>query len=1155
MLRIHASHRTEVLLDAFVRNLLAEREQAGPFAPVRVVVPNPNIETYLRLGVAEHLGIAANVETTFLRKFLAGLAEDAVPDGRVADASLVEGHLLALLHDDDFLARPELGRVRGYLHAAGSDPDAVDRRRCQLAARLAHLFDEYAGSRPAMLQAWCAGQPHGVHADQAWQQRLWLAVFGEGGRLARQGQLDGTRWLTLEALWDEAMRRSPAPFSGQTLHVFGLSYMAAAYHRMLADLARASDIRLYTLNPCRESLGEPAAAGEIPAFADDEHAALALWARPGRENLHLLARQPGAQVEQLFAAGEATTLLRRLQSDIANRQAPAGPAARLDGSLRILPCPSLRRELEVVAAEIWALLRKDPSLAARDIAVIVPEADKDLYLAQLPAVFRVSCDLPFHATDLPAAGSHPVADAISRLLDLPFAGLTRKALLPLLAHPCLMARFPGATPAAWHGLADALGIVRGADRGDFSPSYLGRDLYSWDQGLRRLALGAVMDAGPEAAAAPLALGGELYLPGPLVDGNDDDAYLGFGLLSRSLLADAAAAAGRGGPRERPLSEWLEFVRGLLRAYLVLDADDGPGQAVVMRFLAALDAVDSPGLGETQVSYRVAAELARRALASLPASRGHYLARGVTCASFLPMRAIPFRAIFVLGLGQGAFPRPAGRDELDLRGEERRPGDVDRREQDLYMFLETLLSARDHLVLSYVSRDEITGDELPASPLLLELRGLLGQGYLDRAALARLYCDEPAARPALRRYDDSDERRAVLPAAEAERAAKLHRGQETARAPSPGPAAASHAAAPVTLDIPLWALRLFLLDPLEGSARLKLGLRSDEDEDAASVEDEPFDTERWLLAQLVRDSMTGAVLAAQGVPAWEALERAHEQQALLAELSGKSPSGMYREAGARQEKAILRAWHRKLPELLGDRGARCRRFHLVPSLGPGAADEAMDERDRVCLLAPAFSIALPALGPRPASHVLVRVVGQTELWAQSPGFCDAALAFTCRSGVRPKNLEKEDLRAFLDHVALAAAGRASSRPAVTSALFHAAGDKADMRAWPLASLSRETALRYLRDLCAELVAGAPDGLGAPSLVHPYLLPFAAVLRSRTGGGSLRAEIEKAAGKAETERNGTLREVASRYAPPPAAEAERMAEVRFGLFFRLTRQEAT
>ena len=48
VIRVVTSHRTEVLLDAFVRDISAERERKGAFAPLAVVVPNSNVEAYLR---------------------------------------------------------------------------------------------------------------------------------------------------------------------------------------------------------------------------------------------------------------------------------------------------------------------------------------------------------------------------------------------------------------------------------------------------------------------------------------------------------------------------------------------------------------------------------------------------------------------------------------------------------------------------------------------------------------------------------------------------------------------------------------------------------------------------------------------------------------------------------------------------------------------------------------------------------------------------------------------------------------------------------------------------------------------------------------------------------------------------------------------------
>ncbi|HEX7508424.1 MAG TPA: exodeoxyribonuclease V subunit gamma, partial [Polyangia bacterium] len=978
------------------------------------------------------------------------------------------------------------------------------------------------------------------------------------------------RYLPLAALWDEAMAKVPTPFAGQTLHVFGLSYIATVYHRMLAALALEATVHVYTLNPCRE--GEDELVAKPDPSADDPFGlgrevqpALRRWARPGRENLRLLAACPGAKVDARFpeSEGDGATLLRRLQSDIVNRRVPEQIAAhgQPDASLRVLPCPSLRRELEVVAAEIWNLVRQDSSLRLCDVAVIVPEASKDLYLAQLSAVFGESCELPHSVADLPAASAHRVAEAIELLLHLPFSTFTRKDFLPLVTHPCLMARFPKAAPKNWRELTHELGIVRGADRSDLEGSYVTRDLFTWDQGLRRLALGTLCDAFSPEAAEPVVLAGESYLPGPAIDSADQEC-LGFGLLVRSLIADARFASGGETKAERPLGDWLTFIRALVESYVVLDQDDVAGKGVVTRFLAELENVSEMGLGDRPVSYRVAAELAERALTVTPSSRGHYLASGVTVTSFVPMRAIPFRAVFVLGLGQAAFPRPAGRHELDLRTGGRQAGDVDRREQDLYMFLETLLSARDHLTLSYVARDDITGDELPCSPVLLELRTLLAR-YLDPAPLALLYGDGAGTRPPLRRYDDLAQRRAVLPAAEAEHeakelGAKLARGEPAA---STVPAKLAREPAVCTNDVaapivvPLSALRRFLEDPLQGSARFRLRMHEDEDRAPADVEDEPFDMDKRGSSWLVRASMTDAILAEQAAPPWQDLLAAYQRWSSRAELAGQCPTGLFRAMGARVEQELLRAWHEELPKILGQRHAECRVFRLAPH-----AHLPFVRREHsgvVYCPAPSFTIPLPGAAGGPG--LVVRLGGQTGLCARLECASDATLAFTCRAGISGKEMVREELGAFLDYLVLTATGAKPARSSHRSALFFTKGGHGKLRALSFRPLERERARDYLARLCADLITGALDAKGAATGVHPYLLPHEAVFESqRKQVSTIDAIDDLCAGAESNDLNfsslrGPVPRVLERYAPPPASEAERMVEARFGLFFELAQEE--
>ena len=1027
MIHVTYSNRTEELLAALAGVVRQERADLGPWEPIQLVVPNRNVEAYVKLGLAERLGIAANLEVAFLRGLLARVCERVVPGGQLVDARQTEGHLLALFCDETFVADAELQPVRDYLLGAGSRPDVVDRRRCELAAQLARLFDEYGASRPEMLRAWRDRLVLSDHPTLASTETMAAAAVAGDVRRASPGGTgaDPVRRLTLPdlvATLEQGAFPAEALPAG-AIHVFGVSYIARSFHAALAALARRTSVRIYTINPCREFWEDVETAGEarrrlkrqgreslLPARgqarqptlalgddpfglqSDRENLPLRLWGRPGRENVRLLNQIADGDFEGRFVShperAGAGTLLARLQDDILDRALPSGPdpALRADGSLTVIPCPGVRRELEVVAAEIWRQVQSDPTLRFNDIALIVPESVKASYLAHLPAVFAESHGLPHSVVDLPLSGGHRLGEAVELLLALPTGGFTRRELLPLLTHPALLGRFPGASAADWLRLAEELGIVHGADRQDHAGTYIRRDVLHWDQGLRRLVLGALMANPAPAEEQPVAVGGQAYLPLPRTS-DEQKAALGFALLARSLLEDARFAAGVTGPRLRPLAQWLEFVRGLLSGYLV--PADPEEETLLARCLAEIDELGDLPLGETPISYRVAAELIGRALRALGSARGQYLAQGVTVTSFVPMRAIPFRVVFVVGLGQRHFPASERRSELDLRSARRQLGDVTTREQDAYMFLETLLSARERLVLSYVARDELTGGALSPSSVILELAEVLGSGYLVPGELTRLLGAETA--PPLRRYDDVARLEALPLAAREARAKALGRSLRDALPPGsampdlpalrralppdsltaltallgvhrPPPASvgvgssasrAGRGRGPrARLVVPLTAIRQFLEDPLQGSARFRLRLREVEgDDEIADREDESFETERPLRTSLLREAVSRALLGGgpggtpTAEPLWDRVIAAFTAAAGREELRGRAPTGFFADVERPALHAVLRGWLEELVIWAGGQtagriestglaaptsGSTCRSSGTVPS---------------------------------------------------------------------------------------------------------------------------------------------------------------------------------------------------------------------------------
>jgi len=91
-------------------------------------------------------------------------------------------------------------------------------------------------------------------------------------------------------------------------------------------------------------------------------------------------------------------------------------------------------------------------------------------------------------------------------------------------------------------------------------------------------------------------------------------------------------------------------------------------------------------------------------------------------------------VVLMGLDAGVFPRPGGRPGFHLMERRRRLGDPQPSDQDRYVLLEALLSARSRLLITWKSRDDRHGEALqPATPVrqwLDWLAAALGPGAAD-----------------------------------------------------------------------------------------------------------------------------------------------------------------------------------------------------------------------------------------------------------------------------------------------------------------------------------------------------------------------------------------------------------------------------------------
>ncbi len=688
----------------------------SPLVAEAVLVQSQGMARWLKLELARRLGVAANVEFPFPRAFAHGLfrALDFTVDARPSfDPELLVWRLHALL--PAVAAEPGFAAVARYL------ADGDDRKRFQLAGRLARLFDQYLVYRPELVLAWDADEEtwaerFAARAEEEWQARLWHRV--------------ATGWATGHpARWQrDFLERAqagtlPAGALPERVSVFGISALPPFHLELLAALATVTEVNLFLLQPTEHFWGdlrsrrEQALArrqGDPGVPPEEGHPLVASWGRTGREMQDLLLAHDVHDAPEHFTEPAGDTLLERLQAAMNALQCrPDGgdrtPLAKADDSLRVHSCHSPLREVEVLRDHLLAWFQDEPELQPRHVVVMVP--DLDTYAPLLEAVLgqpeRPEHALPFTLADRPPRAGG-VGAALGHALELAASDFAAPDVLALLERPVVRQRF-GLDDDA---LARCREWIRAAE------IRWGRDArqaaaqsatagHTWRAGLDRLLLSFAVGGSEEVMACGIARS-------VAVDGADAETLGGFCQFAGTLLDFAGEA-------ETPVSpaQWETRLKALLTALCVTEGDFLRETEAVNAALATLGDAEKWGRCEEPLSLAVVREHLDQVLGEDRRGSG-FLTGGITVCGLRPMRSVPFEIVCVLGLNHGTFPRQHSPLTFDLTARQRRPGDSSPRDDDRYLFLETLLSARRRLHLSYVGQSQRDGKDIPPSVVIGEL---------------------------------------------------------------------------------------------------------------------------------------------------------------------------------------------------------------------------------------------------------------------------------------------------------------------------------------------------------------------------------------------------------------------------------------------------
>ena len=875
-----------------LRDLLVQHVQANPLPPLAaetILVQSNGMKHWLSLALAsdQALGICAATRlelpsSQLWQIYRSVLGADKLPAHMPLDKAPLVWRILRRL--PEWLKDQRFAPLAHYL-----GDDTQGSRAFGLAQQLADVLDGYQNYRADWLERWAQGQDllnHGqaLPPEQLWQAAMWRDLLADvqtqlpAAQTGFQARSDVHKAFmkTLKAMRPESLPTGLPP----RLLVFGITALPLQTLEALVALGRFIPVLMFVHNPSQAHWGHL-----TESIIPEGHPLLAAWGKHGRDYLHAIDEFETAEVgappfqrvnvyidprQEALDAGIAPSALHQLQSDILHLETPPMEPVLLsepDTSFQLVQTHSAQREVEVLHDRILAWLDENPALQPQDIMVMVP--DMAAFAPHIHAVFgrfqlpgqqAGSRHLPYAVADT-TPHQEPMVQALQTLLQLPQLRLSLSDWLALFQVDAVRARYglQAQDVQDLHRWLLEAGVRWGLDaphrqHWGMPTDSPDSDHNSWVFGLQRLLLGYALGAAEPHASW------QHTSPQTGVDGLD--APVVSGLLR--CLHDVQLSLQQLSQDHTP-TDWVQLLQALVARFFKVTDDHS--QRLLDRVLMPLE------------QWLTDCELAQFTTPlPLAVVRSHWLAHmdtgglqrrflggGVQFATLMPMRAIPFKVVCLLGMNDGVYPRaPAPRDfDLMSQPAHARAGDRARREDDRYLFLEALLSARDRVYVSWQGRRASDHAKLPPSVLVAQLLDHLNACHALSNPQAAL--PEKITKPAFEAplqplqpfsakyftqgsgfFTYADDWNAARSALDAQALA------------SPNPPAALAWTNPATAPLSSLTdqeLGLLLRHPEAVHFRANLQVRLDQPPEA-NEEDEPFDTaglQRFVLNQSVLDA--------------------------------------------------------------------------------------------------------------------------------------------------------------------------------------------------------------------------------------------------------------------------------------------------------------
>ncbi|MDR2580013.1 MAG: exodeoxyribonuclease V subunit gamma [Fibromonadaceae bacterium] len=599
------------------------------------------------------------------------------------------------------------------------------------ASEIASLFAAYQIYRPKLIEKWNKGEVYKIkNADEnfknneKWQRELWLKLKKEYNELdvsqlykLIESELAEKNFLPKQIFIFAPL--SIAPIHLKTLTLIAKTgckvnlYLHQISNEYIGD--HLSDKKIANLR--KKSWQENKIINETELYWDLGNRLIANLGR-NAQTLYELILALNLEYSEIplilanFDSGKSNaTLLSKLQANIINDENEK-TECEIDNSIILNNCFSPLREIEVLCDYILDLFVENKELTPADIAVVSPNIEN--YASAIESVFERN-GIPYKIAGHDVKKSSKTAQLLNMLFAQIGSRYEAADIVSLFEYSMYVQgkELESSEIDRLEKWVRENAIRHGLESFDIPPPN-----YSFESGFKQLAAGFFMLSENEFSEN----NDYCY---PDIEGNATKILGDFVCFVNTLREFEEASK-----KEKSIENWDYFFKEKFQIFFGTDEinfnedKDNPYQKIIN----AWDSLKKEMLigfnnnSSTLINFSALKSALPKKLES-NAKSSYSLSGLLSFSNLESLRTFPHKVFCCVGMNSKEFPRQTKNKEISLIAEYE-PGDKDTANEDRQIFLETILSAKQTLYISWVGQDEKNAEELePSSVVIMLLKNL------------------------------------------------------------------------------------------------------------------------------------------------------------------------------------------------------------------------------------------------------------------------------------------------------------------------------------------------------------------------------------------------------------------------------------------------